>query len=247
MRKGNARAEPESTESCVTLEEFVFGRLSELENDGQSKNLGRLELTPVEEKYFIGRFVLSVGLIKAARKLEESLEENIYFPESVQEKMGFIFDFQEMKKWKKRHIKWQAAAQILWVEDREASVETIKHKLLSPKLFELLELEILPSLSTPPNTYEQKVPFFRNLGDVISAVKPRNDCCFACIPMVYDKTGNKLHGQALYIAITTMAKVLKNLGRSIEDIMYHEIFCLYALSEPLYPIIYSWITSSLRD
>lgn len=197
-----------------------------------------------EEECFIDHFIFSVGFVKGAMQLENSLKNNVYFPESIQKRLGFSFDFYELKKWKKRHIRWQAAAQILWFENREASVETIKNQLLrDPQLFELLELEALPSTGTPPDKLNGTEPFFRSLGDVISIVRPRDDRYFTHIPAVYNEANNKLHGQALYIALHTMTEVLKKRGWSSRDIMFHDVLCAYALSESLNPVIFSLLVS----
>jgi hypothetical protein len=77
-------------------------------------------------------------------------------------------------KWQRLHVKWHAAGHILFWLDKEANTEKIKNKLLhTPKLFDLLDLGILPSTGKCPNTPEGEEIKFRTLENEIRKVNPR--------------------------------------------------------------------------
>ncbi len=214
--------------------------------------LNRSELSPWQEEYLI----YLATIFRSALDLQKNLENRCYIPAEAQRKMGVSLSYKVISEWQRRHIKWQAAAQIFWL-DKGANAEKIRKKLLCPELFELLDLGMLPSVDKRPNTAEGEELKFRNLEDVIRRVNPRGikkgrpsknalvsqDPVF--IPTVYDATSNTLNAEALYIAIDVMAKVLKTQKKSLQQIANHLLICQYkSLSPVLVSIIDVWIMST---
>lgn len=213
------------------------------------------ELSPWQEEYLI----YLATLFQSVLDLKRSVENGYYIPQEIQSKMGISLNYKRIGEWPRRHIKWQAAAQIFWL-DKEANVEKIKkHLLESPMLFELLDLGMLPSVDKTPDAAEGIEIQFRTLEDLIRKVKPggakkgrpRKNASISprsvIISMIYNPDSKELNTEALYIAIETIVKVLKSQKMPLQEVINHPIILQYKSLVPLLEtVIETWIMSAFQ-
>lgn len=191
--------------------------------------------------------------------LKKSLENGHYISKEAQRKIGVTFNYRAINEWQRRHIQWQAAAQVLWL-DKEMNAEKIRKKFLCSEMVKLLGLEVLRSIDKKPNLFEGKEVEFRSLADLIRKVNPRGAKRGrpsknppppehpVFIPLIYDAACNEVNGEGLYIAIDTIAKVLKMQKRSLQEVVNHQLIHQYKSLVPLLgSIIDAWILSAFKN
>jgi hypothetical protein len=175
--------------------------------------------------------------------------------------MPITFSFRVISEWQRRHTKWQAAAQVFWL-DIEANAKEISKKLLSSeKLLDLLDLWVLPNIDKSPKEEEVE---FRNLENVIRKVNPRgvkkgrppskNALIIqqpVFIPFVYDIASKEVNLDGLHIALDVMVKVMKIQKKSLQDIVNHPLIYQYkslTLSDPFFKRVFdAWVVSAFQD
>lgn len=202
---------------------------------------------------------ISGEVFGALLDLKKSLEKGYYIPKEAQRKIGVTFNYRVIKEWQRRHIQWQAAAKVFWL-DKEMNAEKIRKQLLCSEMLELLGLGILPSVDKQPNLAEGQEVEFRGLEDLIRKVNPRGSKKGRSsknsptpehpvfIPLIYDAACKQMNGQGLYIAIDTIAKVLKIQKKSSQEIINHPLIHQYKSGVALLgPIIDSWILSAIKN
>ncbi len=156
--------------------------------------------------------------------------------ESVYRSLGANLSFNLIGEWQRRHIKWQAAAQVFWL-DIEANTKEIRKKLLSSQeLVDLLDLGILPNVDKSPKEDEVE---FRNLEKVIRIVNPRgvkrgrprkNAVSLqprVFMPLVYSEAHNEVNCEGLEIAINVIVKVFRIQKKSMQEILNHPLIDQY--------------------
>lgn len=175
-------------------------------------------------------------------------------------KMLILCNYWTVNKWDRRHIKWQAAAQVFWL-DIKANVKEVSKKLLSSEeLVDLLDLGVLPNIDKSPNGEEVE---FRNLEDVIRIVnprgvkrgRPREDAIApqhpVFIPLVFDVNFRQVNLEGLQIAIDVMVKIMKIQGKPQQEIVNHPLIFQYkslTLSDPIFKgIVDAWVASAFKD
>lgn len=191
--------------------------------------------------------------------LKKSLENGYYIPKEAQRKIGVTFNYRVINEWQRRHIQWQAAAQVFWL-DKDMNAEKILKKLFCSEILELLGLGILRNVDKQPNLAEGQEVEFRSLEDLIRKVNPRglkkgrpNKNSHTAehpvfIPLIYDAARKQMNGQGLYIAINTIAKVLKIQKKSSQEIINHPLILQYkSVVALLGPIIDAWILSAGKN
>lgn len=66
--------------------------------------------------------------------------------------------------------------------------------------------------------------------------------------MIYDADRNEMNGEGLYIAIDTIAKVLKMQKKSIQEVVNHPLIHQHKSLVPLLgTIIDAWILSAFKN
>lgn len=161
--------------------------------------------------------------------------------------------FRAIGEWQCRHIKWQAAAQVLWFDINANAKEICKKLLSSEELMDLLDLWVLPNIDKSPNEGEVE---FRNLENAIRIVNPRGvqkgrpkKKEIVCqhpvfIPLVYDVTLEEVNWKGFLIAVEVMIKILKIQKMSSQEIMNHPLIHQYKSLDPVFEVITKMLISS---
>lgn len=190
--------------------------------------------------------------------LLESIKTTKDWCNETEERISQIY--KPVSEWRWRHTKWQAAAQIFWL-DKGANVEKIKNKLLyNSKLFDLLGLEVLRSTDKCLNTFDGEELRLRNLEDLIRKANPKgvkrgrprktnvHSEHFFFIPLVYNPISKEVNMEALHTAIYVTVKVLKIQKRTFQEISNHLIINRYkSLISDLAFLIDLWIRGAFND
>lgn len=192
----------------------------------------------------------------------EDLGKGFYIPFEVQEKMGVGVDYSKVSVWEMRHIKWQAAAQVLWYYCPMHNLKTIQNEIkkMTHSLLKFLEIDCLTSIMDKGDTRG------RGLSSVIKLVapfksvnrgRPRKDANFVekfnnsltPIPRVYDAGLHQVNFQALKIVVVTITKVLLHQQVKPNEILIHPVFSMYKDFAGLFSAmaIEWWINEALVD
>ena len=217
--------------------------------------ISRNKLSSLQKSYL----VYLAEIFGALLDLKKSIENGCYIPKEAQSKIGVTFNYRIINEWQRRHIRWQAAAQVFWL-DKGINTKKIREKLLYSELLELLDLKILRSVYIKPNLAEGKEVEFRSLEDLIRKVNPngskkgrpgKNPPILqhpVFIPLIYDAARNEVNGEGLYIAIDAIAKVLKVQKKSLQEVINHPLIHQYkSLIGLLGTIVDTWILSVFKD
>jgi hypothetical protein len=173
-----------------------------------------------------------VDPVKQMQTLKENLEKSVPLPKEVEKCLGISLEPRSINIWEQRHVKWQAAALVIWFLHPQAKMNEVKYKLLySLELFELLELSSLKSVDNSDSR-------FRDLEDKISIVSPRKGIKgrppknenilpqIVLIPSVFNKESKAINSQALFIAINTIRKTLQ-IEKKNNEVEDHPIMTFY--------------------
>lgn len=137
------------------------GFLNGCAGSSYAKNLDELSLW--QEQYLIHLTTFFPSTLDLKKEFENGSRKTLL-------EMSITFSFRVISEWQRRHTKWQAAAQVFWI-DIEANAKEISKKLLSSEeLLDLLDLWVLPNIDKSPKEEEVE---FRNLENVIRKVNPR--------------------------------------------------------------------------
>ncbi|MBS0628448.1 MAG: hypothetical protein JSS09_09595 [Verrucomicrobia bacterium] len=185
--------------------------------------------------------------------LKTKIEEGV-LAEKVCRILGIWLDHRKINLWRQRHIRWQGAAQILWVTQAQANTEDIKKQLLlDPWLFEFLEFNMLSSVDNPESR-------FRDLEDQIRSVNPKGlrvgrpkkvestIINITPVSLVYNKESETINTKALYIIIVAMAKILlKMYKKNYKEICSHPVILAYKTVVPTLEIFIDvWIQEAIE-
>ncbi|MDP1609183.1 MAG: hypothetical protein Q8L98_07715 [Chlamydiales bacterium] len=210
------------------------------------------ELSPWQEEYLIHLTTFSPSMLDLKKDIENGAEEP--------GKMLVLCNYWAITKWDRRHIKWQAAAQVFWLDIKANAKEVSKKLFSSEELVDLLDLWANPNIDKPPNGEEVE---FRNLENVVRIVnprgvkrgRPREDAIAlqypVFIPLVFDVDLRQLNLEGLQIAIFVMVKIMKMQGKPQQEIANHPLIFQYkslTLSHPFFKgIVDEWVKSAFKD
>jgi|GEM_PF-3915839 len=181
------------------------------------------------------------------------LEQGHYIPKYIQKILGISVETSPISTWDARHIKWQAAAQILWYYTPIHNLQTIQEEIIK---FDFLELNCLTSILNKGNSRG------RGLSDIIRLVAPslkpgrkskspsitKEVGPIVPIPRVYNKESNQINFKALNIAICIMTKVLLKMNVQQEEILAHPIFETYKrLGGIVSEMVINWWIKDILD
>ncbi|MBS0649427.1 MAG: hypothetical protein JSS10_09440 [Verrucomicrobia bacterium] len=171
----------------------------------------------------------------------------------IEKILGVSLDNTPVNLWSKRHVKWQAAAQVVWFNNPEMKKEQVIKQLLSPPLYALLDFEKLNSIDNIDSR-------FRGIEDQIKLVNPRGrkrgrppkdrtiPAKILPIPKIFNGSSDQVNGQALCFAVVTVARVLFLLGVNDKQIINHSIIRSYVQLVPSLEIfIHLWVSSALHE
>lgn len=198
----------------------------------------------------------------AYKHFVEDLGNGFYIPFEVQETMGVGVDYSKVSVWKKRHIKWQAAAQVLWYYYPMHNLKTIQNEIkkMSHPLLKFLEIDCLTSIMDNGDTRGRGLSSVIKLVAPFQSVKrgrPRKDVndiekfnnSLTLIPGVYDEVLHQVNFQVLKIAVVTITKVLLSQQVKPKEIPKHPVFSMYKDFGGLFSAIAIewWINETLID
>jgi hypothetical protein len=187
------------------------------------------ELSPWQEEYLTHLTTFFPSMLDLKKSIENGSME-------APGKIGITFSYRVISEWQRRHIKWQAAAQVFWLDIKANAKEVSKKLFSSAELVDLLDLGVLPNIDKSPNGEEVE---FRNLEDVVRIVnprgvkrgRPREDAVAlqqpVFIPLVFDVNLRQVNLEGLQIAIDVMVIIMKIQEKSLQEIVNHLLICQY--------------------
>lgn len=213
-----------------TLEFHCHGKVIPLSNVFQQI----LALSPETDEYHLN------SIYNAMNELKTMIEESLYLPNSIQEKLGGNIDYSVISIPTERHIKLKIAAQILWFINSHYTLKAIHEKIQRMRL--LSTFLGLDSYTSSLNKEDRG----RGITDIIRLVNPdlkkgrpsknqfKQLSNFNLRPIleVYNVENKKVNFQALKIAIVTIALVLFHQKKHYDEIFDHPIIEFYISLAP---------------
>lgn len=219
------------------------GSLDGCAGSSHAKNLDELSLW--QEKYLIHLTTFFPSMLD----LKKSIENGSRKPLGEMD----ILSFRAIGEWQCRHIKWQAAAQVFWLDVKANAKEISKKLLSSVELLDLLDLWKLPNIDKSPKEEEVE---FRNLENVVRIVNPRGvkkgrprknaitPQYPVFIPLVYDVKLREINWNGLLIALEIIVKVMRIQKMSRQEIINHPLIHQYQYLDPDFEFITKMVIRS---
>lgn len=204
--------------------------------------------------FFVNHFM---DIVKGFFLFMKLLEDGSYVPQEVQEEMGVLIDYSPISLWSYRHIRWQAAAQVLWFHKPQSNIKNIQDEMLADRyLVELLDLRVLTSINNPETRGRGLEDIIRMINPIqgsrrgrpskVKSIPPKDNHVIS-IPGIYNNQTKKVNMRGLKVAIMTIAKLLELRNEPYEQITGHPVIAAYKdLTSSIFGIfINEWIREGL--